>query len=250
VHARRSSVLEKIVPKPLDIFAHNTLRYYHMMNGLLVRLVVTLAVLAAVSLPAAAQNEDAALRDAGVQRIELKLARGALESYFKTGRLPALPPGLPPVLRRRYAVIVTLEKAGRVAPRGCRGTLTPAYASLAREIQENALAAALRDKRVSPLRPQELPLCRISLTVVQRLEPLQSLAGHDASGCGLVAQSGTAIGIVLPYEGHDAQTQWDWARRKAGLSPQQPAHMLELIAVRCREAARPQARNEEQPAQP
>jgi len=183
-----------------------------------------------------APETAAALQNPAVQTQALALARSSLAGWLATGRLPPLPDRLAPVLRERGAVIVTLEVPGQVAPRGCRGTLEPAYDSLALEIAHNAVAAATRDDRVAPLRAQELAECRISLTVILRLRPIPSLAQHDPANDGLIARSGDRVGIVLPYEGHDSATQWLWAKRKAGLADEAPAAMFELEAVRFKES--------------
>lgn len=177
-----------------------------------------------------------ALNDPGVQETALAIARRSLAGWLRDGRIPPLPSKLPPVLRRRLGVIVTLEKPGQVAPRGCRGTLVPSYRNLAEEIAHNAIAAALRDKRVKPLRVDELSSCKISLTVILATKPLQSLAQHDPVNSGLLARKGSSLGLVLPYEGRDSETQWKWAKRKAGLRDEDNASMLEVYAVRFKES--------------
>ena len=191
---------------------------------------------AAAGQPAAAGSVAEALRDPGVQHSALALARNSLTHYLRDGHLPPLPADLPAVLKMRRAVIVTLEVPGHASPRGCRGTLESTHDSLASEIQHNAVAAATRDKRVRPLTESELANCRISLTVVLGLRNLQSLKEHDPENCGLIASQGERVGIVLPYEGHDGRVQWSWALKKAGLPPGASAAMIELNAVRFKEA--------------
>jgi AMMECR1 domain-containing protein len=168
----------------------------------------------------------------------LSLARRALTQYLQKGTTLRAPANLPPVLRRRAAVFVTVENRWKIAPRGCRGTLQPSTPTLADEIIRNSIAACSRDRRVPPLRLAELPQSLISLTVVLRVGPLQSIIEHDADNNGLIAQSGGHIGIVLPYEGRDAALQLKWAKRKAGLPDSAPVQLSELIAVRFRENRR------------
>ena len=176
-----------------------------------------------------------ALTNPRVQNAALQLARTALSHFFRTGKVLPTPADLPDALKKRGAVIVTLEKKNRVAPRGCRGTLQPRYKNLGEEIIHNSIAAATRDAREKPLQQNELKVCRISLTIILEMRPIQNLSQHDVENCGLIAQRGERIGLVLPYEGKDAQTQWKWARAKAGLKENEKAQMLEVEAVRFQE---------------
>ncbi|HVF09921.1 MAG TPA: AMMECR1 domain-containing protein [Abditibacteriaceae bacterium] len=185
--------------------------------------------------PARADEWADQLRVPAVQQTMLSLARRAMTQYLQHGTMLRAPAHLPPILRRRAAVFVTVENRWKIAPRGCRGTLQPSTPTLADEIIRNSIAACSRDRRVAPLRLAELPQCLISLTVVLRVQPLSSIAGHDPDNNGLIAQSGSRIGIVLPYEGRDAAVQLKWAKRKAGLADDAPAQLSELIAVRFRE---------------
>jgi len=176
-----------------------------------------------------------ALENPRAQKAALQLARRALEHFFITGKILATPRDISAALKIRAGVIATIEKRGQIQPRGCRGTLQPQYSDLASEIIANVIAAATRDKRVQPLQKSEMSACRISLTIILDLKPIQSLSQHDVKNCGLIAQSGERIGLVLPYEGKDAKTQWKWARQKAGLKESEKAQMLEVHAVRFRE---------------
>ena len=191
--------------------------------------------LALFALPCRADDWDAQLATPPVQNAALALSRRAMTTFLKSGATISVPDALPPALKRRGAVFVTVEKRGEVTPRGCRGTLQPISRSLAEEIVRNSIAACSRDRRVVPLRLTELPHCLISLTVVLSARPISSLAQHDAARNGLVARRGSKIGIVLPFEGRDAATQLNWARRKAGLKENDSAQLYELVAVRFRE---------------
>lgn len=183
----------------------------------------------------AEENFAQSLKNPRVQKAALGLARQALERFLQTGKTLAMPENLPPALKKRAGVIVTIEKKNRIAPRGCRGTLQPKYSDLANEIAQNVLAAATRDPREKPLQKSELKECRISLTIILSIKPIQNLSQHDAARSGLIAQNGNRIGLVLPYEGKDAKTQWKWARAKAGLREDERAQMLEVEAIRFRE---------------
>lgn len=189
----------------------------------------------ALAIPARADDFAAQLQAPTVQKSALQLARRALETFLQNGKTIAAPADLPPALKRRAGVFVTVEKKGQITPRGCRGTLQPISGTLAEEIIRNSIAAASRDKRVTPLQFKELPDCLISLTIVLSATPIPSIEQHDAQNNGLIAKSGDKIGIVLPFEGRDAKIQEKWAKRKAGLDENARAQLLELRAVRFRE---------------
>jgi len=199
---------------------------------------ICLAVLLLCGVTGAAEkNDDAAQwRSTKVQKAALQLARQSVSYFLKTGKTLAIPGKLPAPLLKRGAVFITIEKRGRIAPRGCRGTLQATYKNVADEIIHNAVAAASRDISEPPLRRDELGQCLISITVIQRIFAIQSIAQHDAENNGLIAQSGARIGIVLPFEGHDARTQLIWAKRKAGLKDDAAVQLKEMFAVRFRES--------------
>lgn len=192
--------------------------------------------LLANTLTRADESPRTALENPRVQSAALQLARTALSHFLATGKVLPVPDALPEALQKRAAVIVTIEKKNRVAPRGCRGTLQPRYKNLGEEIIHNAIAAATRDAHEKPLQQSELKECRISLTIILEMRPIQNLSQHDVQNCGLIAERGERIGLVLPYEGKDAPTQWKWARAKAGLRDNEKAQMLEVVAVRFRES--------------
>ncbi|HEX8551285.1 MAG TPA: AMMECR1 domain-containing protein [Abditibacteriaceae bacterium] len=169
-----------------------------------------------------------------VQRAALALSRRAMTHYFATGTTLTLPRDVPSALRKRGALFVTIEKQGQIQPRGCRGTIRPNFATIGDEIIRNSLAALTRDATQPPLRRDELARCRISLTLVQRVSPIQNPA-QSSEEFGLVARAGERWGVVLPYEGRDQTTRAAWARRKAGLPSSAAVEWLELRAVRFRE---------------
>jgi AmmeMemoRadiSam system protein A len=103
--------------------------------------------------------------------VALRLARHALDSVVRTGRLPEVKPAeLPVALLARRACFVTLTKHGQL--RGCIGHLT-AQMPLYQAIMENARAAALQDYRFEPVRPSELPEIDIEISVLTPPRPLQ-----------------------------------------------------------------------------
>src|SRR5688572_6692892 len=105
------------------------------------------------------------------KQVLLNLAREAIEHRVGEKKLPQLDPGsLTPALRAPGASFVTLTIDQRL--RGCIGALD-AYQSLAEDVREHAVAAALQDPRFPPVQGDELSSIRIEvsrLTVPHLLE--------------------------------------------------------------------------------
>jgi AmmeMemoRadiSam system protein A len=96
----------------------------------------------------------------------LELARGALEAGVRGQKLPSLDlKSLSPLLQKEGATFVTLTINGNL--RGCIGALEP-YQTLAEDVREHAIAAALQDFRFPTVEPEELPKIAIE---VSRLTP-------------------------------------------------------------------------------
>lgn len=103
--------------------------------------------------------------------ILIKLARKTLEAAVCGDPLPELDlESMPPVLREVGASFVTLTSAGLL--RGCIGALEP-YQSLAEDVCEHAIAAALDDPRFAPVRPTELPGLDIEISRLTPAQPLE-----------------------------------------------------------------------------
>lgn len=128
-------------------------------------------------------------------------------------------------------VFVTVEVGGTV--RGCRGDLTTRERSLEAEVALAARAAAAHDPRHRPLSLGELKAFLVTVTVVERTEPLARVAGLGPED-GLVLRSGGRTGIVLPWEGKDPEVRLLWAYRKAGVAPGSPVSLERLVARRVR----------------
>jgi len=106
----------------------------------------------------------------GEQTLLIKIARQALENAVRGEPLEKLNlDALPPALTQPGASFVTLTIDGRL--RGCIGTLE-AYQSLAKDVQEHAVAAALQDYRFPNVKPAELGLIKIEVSVLTPPSPL------------------------------------------------------------------------------
>jgi len=128
-------------------------------------------------------------------------------------------------------VFVTIELNGQVL--GCRGTLEPRATSLQDEVSVDARAACAHDPRYRPIRAADLPKILVTVTVVDRLEPITNVQGLGPED-GLVLKSAGKTGVVLPWEGKDPQTRLKWAYRKAGVGQDAPASLFRMVAERDR----------------
>ena len=108
------------------------------------------------------------------QTILLRLAREAVERGVKGEELPPLDPAsLPAHLCEQGSSFVTLTSHGQL--RGCIGALD-SYQSLAEDVREHALGAALKDPRFPPVREDELSGIQIEIS---RLTPPVILGYSD-----------------------------------------------------------------------
>ena len=111
------------------------------------------------------------------QRILLRLAREALERSVSGEKLAPLDEtSLPPNLREKGSSFITLTVGGEL--RGCIGALEP-YQSLAEDVREHAVAAALKDPRFLPVRKEELSDIQIEVSRLTRPVPLDYVDAND-----------------------------------------------------------------------
>lgn len=123
-------------------------------------------------------------------------------------------------LKADGAVFVTLkEKNGRL--RGCIGSIQ-AHTSLQSSISQNAVAAASKDPRFSPVRPEELPNLEIEVTVLSPMEPVSS-SEIKVGDHGVYLEAAGRSSVFLPQvpveQGWDLDTYLKELAMKAGLAP-------------------------------
>ena len=105
------------------------------------------------------------------QQVLLRLAREAMERGVKGEKLASLDPSsLPARLREEGSSFITITAHGQL--RGCIGALD-AYQSLAEDVREHAVAAALKDPRFPPVREDELSGIQIEVSRLTRPVPLE-----------------------------------------------------------------------------
>lgn len=152
--------------------------------------------------------------------IYVQLARKSILYYLKTGKRIEQPENLPEELTKDKAgVFVSLKKDKRL--RGCIGTFLPTQKNIALEIIENAVSAAVRDPRFSPVRFEEVYFLDISVDVLSPPEEVDSISQLDPQKYGVIVSTGYKKGLLLPdLEGVDTvEYQVAIAMQKAGISP-------------------------------
>jgi AmmeMemoRadiSam system protein A len=111
------------------------------------------------------------------QKTLLRLAREAMEYGVKGQKLPPLDASsLTSRLRENGASFVTLTVRGQL--RGCIGALEP-YQSLAEDVREHAVAAALEDPRFPAVSERELSGIQIEVSRLTRPVPLEYANASD-----------------------------------------------------------------------
>ncbi|HXD34227.1 MAG TPA: AmmeMemoRadiSam system protein A [Pyrinomonadaceae bacterium] len=165
------------------------------------------------------------------------LARAAVETFVSEGsQLKPIeaPQGL---LAARAGCFVSLKTlAGDL--RGCIGTIEPQRDSLRDEIIANAISAATRDPRFSPVTVNELSQMKYSVDVLGAPEPA-TMAELDPVQYGVIVEDerGDRRGLLLPdIEGVDTVArQVEIATRKAGIRSGESVKLFRFRVDRFRE---------------
>ena len=154
----------------------------------------------------------------------VKLAKEAVESYVRKGRMPK-PRELTPEMRERAGVFVSLHKHGQL--RGCIGTFEPVKDDVAEEIIANAISSSTMDPRFPPVTESELDDLEYSVDILTAPEPVTDLSQLDPKEYGVIVESGWRRGLLLPdLEGVDSvEEQIAICRLKAGISVGEPVNL-------------------------
>ena len=125
-----------------------------------------------------------------------------------------------PLLNKDAATFVTLKIQGDL--RGCIGSLAPVE-SLYRSVHHNAVNAALRDPRFSPVQAGELLHIEVDVSVLSPIRDIPSLADFKIGQQGIILEKGRYRAVYLP----EVATEQGWTveetlsslSMKAGLPP-------------------------------
>ena len=163
----------------------------------------------------------------------VQLARKTIEVYVRTGERIEMPEGMPEEMySRRAGVFVSIKEEGRL--RGCIGTIQAVNSSIAQEIIDNAISAASRDYRFSPIEAEELELLSVSVDVLGNTEKIESPDKLDVRRYGVIVTKGRKRGLLLPnLEGIDTvEEQIAIAKRKAGIGEREDVELERFEVVR------------------
>jgi len=160
--------------------------------------------------------------DSGDERGEtlLSVARDAISRHLGESGYPH---AIRPWMHEPGACFVTLTQQGEL--RGCIGSLE-AHRPLLQDVRANAVAAAVRDPRFSPLSVRELANTRIEVSLLSATEDLAFDSEQDAltklrPGIdGVVLQYGQSRGTFLPQVWESLPRPVEFLsqlKRKAGL---------------------------------
>jgi AmmeMemoRadiSam system protein A/AmmeMemoRadiSam system protein B len=167
----------------------------------------------------------------------LTLARRAIETFVREGRVIEKPSELDPMLKERAACFVSIKTMDGEL-RGCIGTIEPAEGTLAEELIANAVSSATRDPRFPPVRLEELSHLRYSVDVLSTPEPAK-FEELDPKIYGVIVEdeSGRRRGLLLPdLQGVETtDRQVEIATRKAGIGPGTPLKFSRFRVERFRE---------------
>ena len=163
----------------------------------------------------------------------VKLARESLECFVKKGKVLDIPEWVPlDALTRQAGAFVSVHKMGQL--RGCIGTILPTKDNLAEEIIHNAISAASKDYRFSPITEDELKWLDINVDVLSEPERIASTDELDVKRYGVIVESGYKRGLLLPdLEGVDTvDEQVSIAMKKGGITREDNLQLYRFEVVR------------------
>lgn len=165
------------------------------------------------------------------------LARSAVETFIRKGRQISVPENAAEILAARAACFVSIKTLGGDL-RGCIGTIEPVKERLGDELVANAISAATRDPRFSPVQENELSNLKYSVDILSAPEPA-TVADLDPAVYGVIVEdeAGLLRGLLLPaIDGVETvEQQVNIAARKAGIAPGTPLKLSRFRVDRFRE---------------
>jgi len=138
----------------------------------------------------------------------INLAKQAIETYVKTGKIIDVPKDLPEEFYSRQAgVFVTIKKGKEL--KGCIGTYLPTRKNIAEEIISNAISSCSQDYRFLPVNKEELSELNYEVSILSEPEQIKEIKELDAKKYGvLVKTQDGRSGLLLPdLEGVDTPHQ-------------------------------------------
>jgi AmmeMemoRadiSam system protein A len=152
------------------------------------------------------------------QRLLLQLSRKTLENFVRGAPRDDENIADPYLQTSCYGAFVSLHSEDEL--RGCVGSCTPSK-PLSEIVIEMTEAAAARDPRMTPVRPEELAAIKIDISILSPLETAENPLALEVGRHGLYISRGRRRGVLLPQVASeyswDMQTFLAHGCRKAGL---------------------------------
>jgi uncharacterized protein (TIGR00296 family) len=163
-----------------------------------------------------------------IAEILIKLARKSIEYYIEHDQPPEIPSDLKnryPLLSRKAAVFITIEKIddmNKRSLRGCIGFILPYY-ELGKAVVESAVSSAFKDPRFPPLERSEMERITIELSILGSRKKIRDIDSIVLGRDGIYIERGFSSGILLPQ----VPIEYCWDKEtfvaetciKAGLKP-------------------------------
>lgn len=125
----------------------------------------------------------------------LKIAREAIDARARKMLKLLNPATDSEALKKDSGAFVSLHKNGRL--RGCVGVFA-SKDPLWKTVQDNALAAAFRDPRFTPVEPDELDQIDIEISVLSPLRQITDVNEIEVGRHGIYIIKGRNRGVLLP----------------------------------------------------
>jgi AmmeMemoRadiSam system protein A/AmmeMemoRadiSam system protein B len=132
------------------------------------------------------------------KKLLLTLARESIQYYFTHNTLMSVDEKQTPVsktLKEKRGAFVTLKIHGEL--RGCIGHIEPVQ-ELFKDIIENAVNAAFKDPRFSPLTETEFKKVEIEISALSPISKVNSLDEIQVGTHGVILRKGFYSGVFLP----------------------------------------------------
>ncbi|MBZ9572103.1 AmmeMemoRadiSam system protein A [Patescibacteria group bacterium] len=179
----------------------------------------------------------------------ISLAKLAVETYIKEGKIISPPDDLPAeFFKKKAGTFVTIEKSGDL--RGCIGTYLPLRQNIAEEIIKNAIAAATEDYRFGLIKEEELLHLSFTVYILNEPELVKNTSELDSKKYGIIVKTvpitksnGTDVvfnghvphksGLLLPdLDGVDTvEKQISIACQKGGIDPKSEKILIYKFTV-------------------
>lgn len=162
----------------------------------------------------------------------VNLAIEAIRYFLTYGKPLPRPENLGNEFGGKFAVFVSIKHNKNL--RGCIGSITPKTSDLGNEIIANAVKAATKDPRFTPISKLEIPDLTFSVDVLTPLEPIKDFSTHDPKKYGLGVKQGSKSGLLLPnLDGvKTAEKQLEICKKKAGISSSESFEMFRFKVKR------------------